>query len=186
MNANTNTTTTNRTKAMAAIEQARAAKRAAYEARDARALSLIVMDRSRETAVTRRAADFILSVWADYPDARFTSYSTQDPIYGFRPIRAREGVVAAARIGAESFSKSQIGHGRFYWIMAERSKQEKLGLLEAFGDYSSFFSEDELAWCADTMQAHRNGRITDMVEALGIEEDEVSSRLSSIDWSVYK
>ena len=112
-----NTTTTNRTKAMAAIEQARAAKRAAYEARDARALSLIIMDRTRVTAVTRRAEDFILSVWADYPDARFTSYSTQDPIYGFRPIRAREGVVAAARIGAESFSGSQIGHGRFYWIM---------------------------------------------------------------------
>lgn len=178
--------TTNRAKAMAAIEQARAAEQAAYEAGDARALSLIVMDRTRVTAVTRRAEDFIRETWEEYPNARFTSYATQDPIYGFRAIRAREGVVAAARIGAESYSKSQIGHGRFYWIMAERSKQEKLGLLEAFKDYSSFFSEDEIEWCADTMQAHRHGRIAYMIEALGIEEEEVSSRLRSIDWSVYK
>lgn len=116
-NTNTTTHTFGRAAVIAAIEKARAAKQAAYEARDARALSLIIMDRTRVTAVTRRAEDFILSVWEDYPDARFTSYSTQDPIYGFRAIRAREGVVAAARIGAESFSGSQIGHGRFEWIM---------------------------------------------------------------------
>jgi hypothetical protein len=117
---NTTTSTTNDVKATvaAAVAAAKTAKQAAYEARDARALSLIIMDRSRVTAVTRRAEDFIRETWEEYPNARFTSYSTQDPVYGYRPIRAREGVVSAARIGAESYSKSQIGHGRFYWIMA--------------------------------------------------------------------
>jgi hypothetical protein len=85
---------------------------------DVKALALDVTGRTRVTAVTRRAEDFIRMVLEQHPSAQFECYNTQDPIYGFRPIRNREGVIDAARIGAESYSKSQIGHGKFVWILA--------------------------------------------------------------------